>query len=69
MPVGRYKDLKLKVAIKPNLEAPIKRGEAEGTLNVMLDNKVLMSPSLVALNDNLRGGFFSVLWDRIMRLF
>lgn len=69
VPVGQYKNLKANLALNPDLQAPIVKGQECGKLNITLDGKVLSSAPLVALQDNLRAGIFSTTWDRMLRLF
>jgi D-alanyl-D-alanine carboxypeptidase (penicillin-binding protein 5/6) len=45
------------------LQAPIKKGQAIGTVKVSLDGKLVAQAPLVALNEVEEGGFFRRLWD------
>jgi D-alanyl-D-alanine carboxypeptidase (penicillin-binding protein 5/6) len=60
MPVGQYKNLQAKIQLNDSLKAPITKGQAYGSLNIMLNNQVLISKPLVALSDDRKGG----LWRR-----
>jgi len=60
---GRYNDLKPSIEIPKNLQAPIKAGQAIGTVKVSLDGKVVAQAPLVAVNAVEEGGFFKRLWD------
>jgi D-alanyl-D-alanine carboxypeptidase (penicillin-binding protein 5/6) len=60
LPTGQYKKLKATLTIKNPLQAPLKKGETYGTLKIILNNQVLATKPLVALEDNPTGG----LWRR-----
>lgn len=51
------------------LVAPIKAGDVLGTVDVKLDDKLLSTAPLVALEDINEGGFFSRMFDRVMLFF
>lgn len=59
-PSGQYKNVKLQLVLNSPMKAPIVKGNAYGKINVMLNNQVLSSEPLIALNDNQIGG----LWRR-----
>jgi D-alanyl-D-alanine carboxypeptidase (penicillin-binding protein 5/6) len=63
VPRGRYADLKPSMDVPKVLEAPIKKGQAVGTVKVSLDGKLVAQAPLVALNEVEEGGFFRRLWD------
>ena len=63
VPRGRYADLKPSMDVPKVLEAPIKQGQAIGTVKVSLDGKLVAQAPLVALNEVEQGGFFRRLWD------
>ncbi|EML1937256.1 D-alanyl-D-alanine carboxypeptidase DacA [Providencia stuartii] len=70
IPRGRLKDLKASYDIStPELEAPLKKGQAVGTINFQLDGKTIEQRPLVVLKDVEEGGFFSRLIDYIKLLF
>jgi len=60
IPIGQYKKLKAAITIQNPLQAPLKKGEIYGTIKVVLNNQVIASKPLVALEDNPTGG----LWRR-----
>jgi serine-type D-Ala-D-Ala carboxypeptidase (penicillin-binding protein 5/6) len=43
--------------------APLKKGQAVGTLRISLDGKLLMERPLIALESAPEAGFFGRLWD------
>lgn len=63
VPRGRYADLKPTMDVPKVLVAPIKKGQAIGTVKVSLDGKLVAQAPLVALNAVEEGGFFRRLWD------
>ena len=63
VPRGRYADLKPTMDVPKVLVAPIKKGQAIGTVKVSLDGKLVAQAPLVALNEVEEGGFFRRLWD------
>lgn len=60
--------LQASMVLEPQLMAPIQQGQVIGKVEVKLDDKVIRSADLVALNAVEEGGFFRRLWDSI-RLF
>lgn len=65
---GNYSQLKPEIDINQSLQAPIKKGQVVGTLNVKMGNTIVSSTSLVALKDNLKGNIISRAWDHIAKL-
>lgn len=60
VPTGQYKRLQSIVQIDNPLKAPITKGQVYGTLNMTLNNQVVVSRPLIALEDNMPGN----LWRR-----
>jgi serine-type D-Ala-D-Ala carboxypeptidase (penicillin-binding protein 5/6) len=54
-PRGLYNQLKAKLIIKPELDAPIKAGQVVGQLKITLNNEVIADKPVVALQANPRG--------------
>ncbi|WP_045767196.1 D-alanyl-D-alanine carboxypeptidase family protein [Xanthomonas albilineans] len=65
VPRGRYNELKPSIDVPKTLTAPIKQGQAIGTVRVTLDGKVIAQAPLVALNAVDEAGFFKRLWDSL----
>jgi D-alanyl-D-alanine carboxypeptidase (penicillin-binding protein 5/6) len=65
LPKGEYSRVKAKVTSKQPLIAPIKAGDEVGTIDFILDDKVIDSQRLVAAKDVGIAGFFGRLWDTI----
>lgn len=63
VPRGKYAQLKPSMDVPKTLVAPIKKGQKIGTVKVSLDNKVIASAPLVALEGVEEAGFFGRLWD------
>jgi D-alanyl-D-alanine carboxypeptidase (penicillin-binding protein 5/6) len=63
VPRGKYAQLKPSIDVPKSLVAPIKKGQAIGTVKVMLDGKVIAQRPLVAIAAVEEGGFFKRLWD------
>lgn len=56
VPTGQYKRLQASITLNKQVKAPIMKGQAYGNLNIILNNQVIATKPLVALNDNPRGG-------------
>ncbi|MGO1070659.1 D-alanyl-D-alanine carboxypeptidase family protein [Lysobacter sp. CA199] len=63
VPRGKYAQLKPSIDVPKTLVAPIKKGQAIGTVKVMLEGKVIAQRPLVAIAAVEEGGFFKRLWD------
>jgi D-alanyl-D-alanine carboxypeptidase (penicillin-binding protein 5/6) len=59
-PTGQYKNIKIQVALNSPIKAPVIKGNSYGTLNIVLNNQILASEQLIALDNNAKGG----LWRR-----
>ena len=60
---GKYAQLKPTMDVPKTLVAPIRKGQAIGTVKVTLDGKVVAERPLVAISAVEEGGFFKRLWD------
>jgi serine-type D-Ala-D-Ala carboxypeptidase (penicillin-binding protein 5/6) len=65
-PRGRYAELKPQMDVPKVLEAPIKAGQAIGTVRVMLDGKLVVEAPLVAVEGVAQAGFFKRLWHELL---
>lgn len=65
---GQLQKLKASMTLQSPLIAPIKQGQAIGQVEVKLDDQVLHSAPLIALEEVPEGGFFRRIWDGL-RLF
>ncbi len=66
---SRSNKLQKKIKLEAMIEAPVKKGQSFGELQVMLDNKVIASRPLVALSDIEQGGLWRKLSDNIQLFF
>lgn len=57
VPAGQYKRLQAVVNLDTSLKAPIKKGQVCGKLDLMLNNQVVETAPLIALDNNLEGNF------------
>lgn len=73
LPTGAYKNMQQVYQVNDPLNAPIVKGQAYGNLNLVLNNQVLISKPLVALEDDPKGGMFRSITDamrfRIQKIF
>ncbi len=68
LPRGQAKKLQASMTLNPQLVAPIKQGDVIGKVDVKLEDKVVHTADLIALEPVEEGGFIRRLWDSI-RLF
>ena len=66
LPRGQYDQLKPMMDVPTLLVAPIKAGQAIGTVKVMLDGKVIAQRPLVAISAIEQAGFFKRLWHELL---
>ena len=52
--------------IKNNVQAPIKKGEKLGTLEIISNDKIVAVSDLIALEDVDSKGFFGRLWTKFV---
>ncbi|MGL4753858.1 MAG: serine hydrolase [Aeromonadaceae bacterium] len=69
VPRNSASKLKADFQLKGELDAPIKKGEAVGTIYLKLDGKDVAQYPLVALEEVNEGSLFSRLWDYLILLF
>ena len=65
VPNGQYHHLQPQLNLQSGLKAPIVKGQALGSLEIVYNGNVIASQPLVALQDNARGGMFKRLSDYI----
>lgn len=58
VPTGQYKRLQAKLALHNPIKAPVQKGNVYGALNISLNNQIIASKPLVALDENRAGGFW-----------
>jgi D-alanyl-D-alanine carboxypeptidase (penicillin-binding protein 5/6) len=69
MPKGEMKKLTASMTINPKLVAPIAKGDVIGQVEVKLDDKVVRTANLIAMDGVEEGGIFRRLWDSIRMFF
>ena len=73
LPRTSFKDIKVNYKVKNNIQAPITKGQEIGTLELISNNEIVLTSSLIALEEVEAKGFFGRLWSRfvlwIMSLF
>ena len=69
VPRGQFDNLKPIMDIQKTLVAPIKKGQAVGSVKVMQGDKVVTQVPLVAMEEVAEGGFLRRIWDSIMMWF
>lgn len=65
MPAGQYKNVQAKLKLNEPIKAPIVKGQAYGTLNIMLNGQVLASQPLIALDSDNQGGIWRSMSDTL----
>lgn len=65
VPNGQFKRVQGQIELKNPLKAPIAKGQVCGTLKVMLNNDVVATQQLIALDDISEGGFFRRATDSV----
>lgn len=69
LPRGKQALLETQTQVNDMIKAPIKTGDALGTITVLLEGKVLNTKPLVALEDVEQGNIFKRLMDYLILLF
>jgi serine-type D-Ala-D-Ala carboxypeptidase (penicillin-binding protein 5/6) len=69
LPVGHNKTPTTSMTFKPNLKAPIKKGEVVGQIDIVLNDKLVSSAPLIALENLPKGGLWRSLVDHTSLLF
>ncbi len=65
VPAGQYKRLQANLALNNPLKAPIVKGQTYGQINITLNNQLLISKPLIALDNNVKGGFLRRATDSV----
>ncbi len=69
IPKGQYKNLEAVIEVQKGLQAPIKKGQILGELQLKLNKEVIQSKSIVALEDNIQGSWWSRTKDHVRMMF
>ena len=63
LPRVQYDNLKAQIQVNPELEAPVKKGDNVGNLEFYIDQHLLYSFPVIALDDVEKTGIFNRLWE------
>ena len=66
LPRTNFKNVIVNYNIKNNVQAPIKKGEKLGTLEIVSNDKIVAVSDLIALEDVDSKGFFGRLWTKFV---
>jgi D-alanyl-D-alanine carboxypeptidase (penicillin-binding protein 5/6) len=69
IPRGRYRDLDATMEIDREISAPIARGQQLGRVSIKLDDELILSEDIVAMQAVAAGSFFARAMDRIKLMF
>ena len=69
LPRGQRAQVKMKMVINTDVDAPIAKGQELGTLNAVLDGKVIASQPMVAMEPVEEANVFVRFWHSIKRFF
>lgn len=65
VPTGQFKRIETDTVLNNPLKAPIIKGQTYGIVNVKLNNQIIASKPLIALEDNEQGGFWHRATDAV----
>jgi D-alanyl-D-alanine carboxypeptidase (penicillin-binding protein 5/6) len=69
IPRGRYRDLDASMEVDREIAAPVTRGQQLGQVNIKLDDELMLSEDIVAMQDVAEGSFFVRAMDSIKLMF
>ena len=69
IPRGRYRDLNISMEIDREISAPVQSAQQLGQVNIKLDDEVILSENIVAMQGINEGSLFVRLKDRIKLMF
>ena len=69
IPRGRYRDLDASMEIDREISAPIARGQQLGQVNIKLDDELMLSEDIVAMQDVAEGSLFVRAMDSVKLMF
>ena len=69
IPRGRYRDLDASMEIDAEISAPVERGQALGQVNIKLDEEMILSESIVAMQAVNEGSLIDQAMDKIKLMF
>jgi serine-type D-Ala-D-Ala carboxypeptidase (penicillin-binding protein 5/6) len=68
-PTGRFAQVNIKTELNKDLKAPIQKGQAIGKIIATLNDRVLLTTPIVALQDDPMGGLWRQMIDHIAHFF
>jgi len=68
-PKGLHKKIKNNIKVEAMIEAPVKKGQSYGQVNIMLGDKQLATQPLIALSSINQGGIWRKMIDNIQLMF
>ncbi len=69
IPRGRYRDLDASMEVDSEISAPIGRGQSLGQVNIKLDDDMILSESIVAMQAVNEGSLIDQAMDKIKLMF
>ena len=69
IPKGKYKDMQAALSIDTTIEAPVRKGARFGIVTITLENNLIASAPLVALQDVAEGGLVGRMMDQVLLMF
>jgi D-alanyl-D-alanine carboxypeptidase (penicillin-binding protein 5/6) len=69
IPRGRYRDLDASMEIDAEISAPVERGQSLGQVNIKLDEEMILSESIVAMQAVNEGSLIDQAMDKIKLMF
>jgi D-alanyl-D-alanine carboxypeptidase (penicillin-binding protein 5/6) len=69
IPRGRYRDLDASMEIDAEISAPVERGQSLGQVNIKLDDEMILSESIVAMQAVNEGSLIDQAMDKIKLMF
>jgi D-alanyl-D-alanine carboxypeptidase (penicillin-binding protein 5/6) len=69
IPRGRFDNLETTMNIDDNIIAPVKKGQALGSLDISLEGEQIATRPLIGLHDVIAGDFFQRMSDKVMLMF
>ena len=69
IPRGRYGDLDASMEVDAEISAPVARGQQLGIVNIKLDDELLLSEQIVAMQPVEEGSLFVRAMDHIKLMF
>ena len=69
IPRGRYRDLDASMEIDSEISAPISKGQSLGQVNIKLDDELILTEDIVAMQPVAEGSLIDRAMDRVKLMF